>query len=482
MDLIVTHAAADFDALSSLVAAKKLYPHSRLFLAGSQEKNVREFLSLSKDLLELENDKSCRIDDISRVILVDTRHKGRIGKAAELIDKIGIEVVIYDHHPRTRYDIKPSRDIYKRVGATVTMLIEMIKEKGIRLSPLEATLMALGIYEETGNLTYRTTTKKDVDAVSFLISSGANLGVVSSFLNRELSESELSTLSSLIELTEVFEIKGVNVAITRITTDRYLGEVGLLVQKLLDVENFNIIFVLIEMGKKIHLMARSRTALIDVNSILKSFGGGGHTTAASATIKDREAEDVKKELLEVLKKRIKAKLYARDIMTKKVKRIKADLRIKDARKILEKSKGSALLIMRGEKLLGILTKEGIKKAFQHSLEHSKVKGYMSTKLFPVKERTPLAELKKIILSRNIGHLPVIKNKRVAGLVTRTGILKTLFNGTFKGVGYPKGRKKLAKAKYLSINVLGKMQRMLPEEVLRIIKRLAKLAEENYFKD
>ena len=231
MDLIVTHTAADFDALSSLVAAKKLYPDSRLLLSGSQERNVREFLSLSKDLLDIENDKSCRIDDISRLIIVDTRHKTRLGKAAELVDKRGMEIIIYDHHPRTKYDIKASTDIYKKVGATVTILIEMIKKK-VRLTPLEATLMALGIYEETGSLTYRITTTRDVDAVSFLIGCGANLGVVSSFINRELSEEELSTLSTLIESTEVIEVSGINIAITELITDRYPGELGMLVHKL----------------------------------------------------------------------------------------------------------------------------------------------------------------------------------------------------------------------------------------------------------
>ena len=481
MDLIVTHSAADFDALSSLVAAKKLYPNSRLLLPGSQEINVRQFLSLSKDLLDFESDKSCKIDDISKVVLVDTRHKSRIGKAAELIDKDDIEIIIYDHHPRTRYDIKPSKDIYKKVGATVTMLIDAIKEKGIRLTPLEATLMALGIYEETGSLTYRTTTKKDVDAVSFLISGGANLGIVSSFLNRELSENELSTLSTLIESTEVLEINGVNVAITEITTDKYLGELGMLIHKLLDVENFGIIFVFVKMGNKVLLIARSRTSLVDVNSILKSFGGGGHSAAASATIRDKEIKDLKRELLDILKKRIKAKLYARDCMVRKIKQIEPDVKIKDARKILEKSTTGALLVMKGKRLLGILTKEGIKKAFAHNLQHSKVKGYMSTKIFPVKERTPLNKLKKIVFDNNVGYLPVIKNKKLIGLVTRTGILRTLFGTTFKNESRKISAKKLSKAKRTSVNVLNKMERMLPKEVLSIIRRLARLAEKNQFK-
>jgi len=481
MDLIVTHTAADFDALSSLVAAKKLYPDSRLLLPGSQEKNVREFLSLSKDLIDLESDRSCRLDDVNRVILVDTRHKSRIGKAAELIDKGKADIIIYDHHPRTKYDIKPTKDVYKKVGATVTMLLEVIRERGIRLTPLEATLMALGIYEETGSLTYRTTSKKDVDTVSYLMSSGANLGIVSSFINRELSEDELSTLSTLIKSTEVFDINGVSVAITEIRTERYLGELGMLAQKLLDVENFNVIFVLAEMGKKVLMLARSKMSLVDVNSILKSFGGGGHSSAASASVKERTLEEIKGELLRLLRKRIRAKLYARDCMVRKVKRIGPDVRIRDALRALEASKAGALLVVKGKKLLGILTRENVKKAFSHNLEHSRVKGYMLTKIYPVRENTPLHKLRRIIYEKSVGYLPVTKRRMIVGLVTRTAILRTLFDHTFKKEPVKKARKRVPKGESVGINVLSRMRRMISGEVLSIIRRVAKIAEEHQLK-
>lgn len=481
MDLIVTHTAADFDALSSLVAAKKLYPNSRLLLPGSQEKNVREFLSLSKDIIEVESDKSCGLEDISRVVLVDTRHKSRIGRAAELIDRGPADIVIYDHHPRTPYDIKSDKDHYGKVGATVTMLVDAIRERGIALTPLEATLMALGIYEETGSLTYRTTSKKDVDAVSYLISNGANLGIVSSFINRELSIDELTTLSSLIDATEIFDINGVNVAVAEIKRDKYAGELGILVQKLLDVENFKVIFVLAETAGKTLIMGRSRMPLVDVNNILKHFGGGGHSAAASAKIRNRDTRAIKGELLDILRKRVKSKAHARDCMVKMLKYISPDARIKDVRNDLEKSKAGAFVVMQGKKLLGILTKENVKKAFAHNLEHSKVKGYMLTKIYPVKESTSVDELKKIIIDKNAGYLPVMKNKKVIGLVTRTAILKTLFECPSEAKARKKDKRVISRIGTRGINVFSRMKKILPEEVLRIIRRLERFAKERQLK-
>ena len=129
MDLIVTHKNADFDALSSLVAAGKLYPKARLLLPGSQERSVRNFLSLIKDKVKIEDEKTCRMDDVTRLVIVDNRHKSRIGEAASLLNKKDLKVHIYDHHPVTRFDIKAEKDVSKEVGATVTILLEILEKK-----------------------------------------------------------------------------------------------------------------------------------------------------------------------------------------------------------------------------------------------------------------------------------------------------------------------------------------------------------------
>jgi len=101
-DLITTHTNADFDALASMVAARKLYPGARLVLPGSQERAVREFMSLSADIVKIEHEKDARLDDVERLIVVETRSPARIGRMAVLADRKGVEVHVYDHHPRSQ--------------------------------------------------------------------------------------------------------------------------------------------------------------------------------------------------------------------------------------------------------------------------------------------------------------------------------------------------------------------------------------------
>ena len=60
----------------------------------------------------------------------------------------------------------------EEIGATTTIMVELLRQKGIPITPFEATIFALGIYEETGSLTFVSTTERDVQAVAYLISPG----------------------------------------------------------------------------------------------------------------------------------------------------------------------------------------------------------------------------------------------------------------------------------------------------------------------
>jgi tRNA nucleotidyltransferase (CCA-adding enzyme) len=106
-EIITTHINADFDALSSMVAAKKLYPDATIVFPGSQEKNLRNFFihSLSY-LFSFARTKQIDFNAVKRLILVDTRQKDRIGRFSDIIDKEGLDIHIYDHHPPSNDDIK----------------------------------------------------------------------------------------------------------------------------------------------------------------------------------------------------------------------------------------------------------------------------------------------------------------------------------------------------------------------------------------
>lgn len=467
MDLITTHTNADFDALGSLVAAKKLYPNSRLLMPGSQEEAVQEFLALSKEQVIVETEKECRTDDIDRLIIVDTRQKSRIGIASELVDK-GVEVHVYDHHPRMKGDVACDLDVYEEVGATVTMLAGIIRKKRIKLSYLEATIMLLGIYEETGSLTYRSTTKFDVDMVSFLLSHGASLTVVSSYLNRELSEGELSFLTRLINSTERFAVKGVSISFIEVDGATYVGELGVLIHKLIEIENIPVLFVFIRTPqKRIDIIARSRIVSVDVNKVLSHFGGGGHPGAAGAKVREDDLPAVKKRLMAVLKDTIKVTVHAEDIMARDLKTVSANDTIMRVKKILLKENLGGMAVVDKGKLTGIITLAGLNKALKHGYGHSRVKGYMLRKPITVRPETPLYAIHKIISEKDAGVIPVIDSGTMIGVINRTDVLRNVHDSLFL--------KPREVKKHIVLNLAKKMPPVIPEEIIALMKRAGALS-------
>jgi tRNA nucleotidyltransferase (CCA-adding enzyme) len=293
MEVISTHIHADFDALASMVAAAKLYPKARLLFPGSQERNVREFLQETKFPLQVERLKGFPLDTITRLVLVDVKRGTRIGALKELLSRPELEVHVYDHHPAHPKDITGRLEVVREVGATTTILVGLLRDQEAAITPQEATLFALGIYEETGFLTFTNTTETDLHAAAYCLSRGANLPLVSDFIRRELTAQQVGLLNELIRSAETHTVNGARVVVSTASLDRYVGDLAMLTHKLRDMENINVLFTLVRMDNRVHLVARSRLDVVDVGRIVEAFGGGGHATAASATIKDLTLFQVK---------------------------------------------------------------------------------------------------------------------------------------------------------------------------------------------
>src|SRR5512139_2619422 len=189
MDVITTHINADFDSLGSMLAAKKLYPDAVLVFPGSQESSLRRFF-LESVLYTIPLEKLRRIDlaSVRRLILVDIRQWDRIGRFQQLVGNPDVEVHLYDHHPPTDRDIHGDVEVYKPYGASVTLMVELLRERSIPLTPEEATILMLGIYEDTGCLTFSSTTVNDLQAAAYLLGCGADLNAVSNLITPELTQ------------------------------------------------------------------------------------------------------------------------------------------------------------------------------------------------------------------------------------------------------------------------------------------------------
>jgi len=434
MEVITTHTNADFDSLASMIAAKKLYPNAVLVFPGSQERNLRDFFIHSTlYALEVERIKNIDLQEVERLILVDTRQISRIGKFSEIVFKPGLEIHIYDHHPPSSEDLHGSLEVISEVGATMTLLLNVLKEKGIEVTPDEATVMMLGIYEDTGNLTFPSTKEEDFKAAGYLLQKGANLNVLSNVITKELTAEQVFLLNDLIQSATRYTIHGIDVVIAQASLDHYIGDIAILVHKLKDMENLDVLFVLVRMEDRIYLIGRSRLEEVNVSEIASEFGGGGHPTAASATVKGMTLVEAHDRLMRALKEMVRPKRAARDVMVYPVKTIEPDRTLEEAGEILSRYNLNILTVFYGEKVIGLISKQVIENAVRHGLKDSLVKEYMTTEFSTVSPDIPFSHVQELIIGQNQSLLPVIEKDRLVGTISVGDVMRVLQEEMIKSV-------------------------------------------------
>lgn len=430
MDIITSHTNLDFDGLASMIAAHKIYPNGNMYFSGSLNKNVKEFMALHRDSFIIKNPSGLNLSKINKLIIVDTQSPERLGKFEKCVLNNDIKLIIFDHHTSlynnsNKLPFKTYLKITEPLGATTTIFVEKIRKKGISITPLEATVFALGIYEDTGSLTFESTTSRDVKAVAYLLEKGANLNFISNFLSKPLKENQRRLFEKLIMEREYLNLNGVKIMISRTELKEYIGGLSLIANRLKEIDDAQIIILIVRMGDKIYITARSEGDLIDLNNLLKNYNGGGHIRAASGILRNKNIQQVKQQLLRDIKINLKSLKTAADIMSSPVKAISPETTITEANKILLRYGHTGLPITENGKIVGIISRRDIEKAKHYGLGHAPVKGFMSRNVVTITPDTVLPEIQHLMIANNIGRLPVIEKGKLVGIVTRTDILKQL---------------------------------------------------------
>jgi tRNA nucleotidyltransferase (CCA-adding enzyme) len=169
MQLIMTHEQADFDALASMLGAHLLVPEAYALLPRQINRNGRDILDKYGQELGFSTISDLPNRHIQQVYLVATQS---LVTLRGLTDET--KVCVIDHHPRKKQSHPEWEMVLENSGACSTLLVEKIQKANLELSSLEATMLLLGIYEDTGSLGYSNTTPRDARAVAFLLEHGAD--------------------------------------------------------------------------------------------------------------------------------------------------------------------------------------------------------------------------------------------------------------------------------------------------------------------
>jgi tRNA nucleotidyltransferase (CCA-adding enzyme) len=424
MDIILSHNNLDCDGLAAMVAMSRLRPGAIPVLLGSQNRNVRDLIERYAGLLRSSRLRDLPKQPLERIILVDTQQLPSDESLQRRILASRPTIEIYDHHPRDESAVPAEQTRLDTTGATTTMLIEDMQQQGIHLSSQEATILLLGIYEDTGHLTYTTTTPRDVRAAAWLLEQGADLKVVADYIDRPLSTRQWDVYETLQANAAVEHVNGYAILLTTARAPDYVEEISTLAHKLTDLYDPDASFVLVqmEMDNVVQVIARSRNAAIDVAAILKPLGGGGHAPAAAALVRGRDLHDVKTQLWDTLRQGLAPAVTAADLMTRELHAISTGTSIADAYDALRRYGHEALPILDNDRLVGLITRRDADKAMLHGLGDRPVEAFATFDMPTITPRTSLIDIQDTMQQNNIGQLPVLDGGRLVGIVTRTDVI------------------------------------------------------------
>ncbi len=459
MDLILTHEHADFDAVGSQLAVHKLVPTARPVLPARCNRNVRHFMRLYWDELPFIEIKDLPREHVARAIIVDTQHLQTLRGIGK---KTAVEVI--DHHA-LRDPLPPSWQVtIEEVGAATTLMCERLKEAHIRLTPIEATLLTLGVFEDTGSLSYGTTTARDAYAAAWLLEQGASNDVVREFLHHPLAEEQRLLYEQLLESAQTHIVEGHPIVIATAHAPQMIEEIATLAHKLRDLLDPAAIFLLVDLGSHIQMVARSSVDAVDVGAAAEEFGGGGHGRAAAAILREKPLDEARSALLDVLPRMIRPSITVADLMSRGVQTLPPETPARDAAALMRRYGFEGFPIVDDGHIVGLLTRRAVDRALDHGLTGIRVDQIMEAGSTAVRPTDSMATLQQVMMTSGWGQIPVIDGEgRIVGVVTRTDLIKVL------GHNRPAPRRR--------VEIARRMEEALPPALMGLVREIGHIGRE-----
>lgn len=429
MALILTHEKTDFDAVASQLGAKKLHPSAVALLPHHLNRNVQQFLNLYWDSLPFIRATDWRRRPIDKVILVDTH---TLGNVRGLDANPNVHVI--DHHmghaPKAgwTYEVEP-------VGATSTLLVERLIERGLVLSPEEATLLLLGIYEDTGGLTYDTTTPRDVHAAARMLEQGAQLAVARRFLNVALSDQQRQLYDALLRNVAWLRVEERSIVIAAAdATSGFDDEISSVAHRLRETLTPDGLFVLVQLGDGVQVVARSSVDEIDAGLVARHLGGGGHSRAAAAMVVGSRLDGVAARIRAILPQIVRPTLRVSALMSYGVQTLPVSTPISDVADLMQRygHEGYPVIDVQRGRIVGLVTRRGVDRAMNHDMGGHPVDRIMRPGSVTVRPTDTIERVQELMAAEGWGQIPVVAEDEESdstlpiGIVTRTDLLNALF--------------------------------------------------------
>ncbi|MFO7748568.1 MAG: CBS domain-containing protein [Desulfobacteraceae bacterium] len=420
MKIIVTHKGTDFDALASLVAAKILYPEALPVLPRTINPNLKGFLSIHKDLFDFYESKEIDVNEVTTLIVVDTNSWNRLEGVEQLKTRKDLEVILIDHH--VKGDIEADVTTREETGANITLMIRELARQKKLLTPIQSSLFLMGLYEDTGNLTFPSTLAEDARAAGYLLDRKADLHILSTFLRHAYGKKQKDILFHMIQGAKRQEITGFTVSISSMEIEGHVQNLSMVVQMYREIVNVDAAFGIFRDREKDKCMVigRSRVDELNIGVIMRSMGGGGHPGAGSALIKRGTPQVIQEMIVELIKGNQHSSVMIADIMSFPVVTVNHSSFVEEVADMLRELGCTGMPVVNDdEKIVGVISRRDFRKIKKADDMQAPVKAFMSREVVTIARDKSAIDAARLMIKHDIGRIPVVENGTIIGIVTRS---------------------------------------------------------------
>ncbi len=428
MKILVGHSNMDLDCFGSLALARYLYPRYIPVKSRLIHPMAKGLYSLYHDHLGFMPSRELKDETVEKMVVFDTRNASKIREYMDYIKPFTADVEVYDHHVHNACDIPGALLHEASYGSNTTLVAEELMSRNITITPDAATIALTGIFSDTGSFTHENVNSRDFEAARWLMNQGASIKRVKQFLKVWHQDIQIDIFHKVLNAVSFRNLNGYSLLFCHIYLDDQVGGLSEVVQKVFEVENGDAIFAVFSFEKRNRtlLIGRSQNDAIDLTKIMADWGGGGHPRAASATIKELVSREFVNTLRHYLKDILVPACNAGDIMTREVDVVPDSYTVMESSLFMETTDHTGVPVVDGEaNLVGFISLRDISKARVAGEMQASVRGYMTHKLYTAPPDATLRDLERLFLDYNIGHVPIVKEGKVVGIVTRSDYLRQI---------------------------------------------------------
>jgi len=429
MIIATTHRNTDFDGLASVVAATLIYPDCVPVLPTQVNPNLKPFLSIHKDLFQFRTPEEIELDSVTKLVVVDINRWERLGRLRKLQERQDLAIELWDNHSGEG-NIACNWSCQAETGANITLMVNRLKAENKVLTPIQATLFLAGIYEDTGNLTFPSTTADDAYAAGWLIERKADLGILSTFLKPGYGVKQKDILFNMLKSADRRHINGHQVSINAQEISGHVESLAVVMRMYREILNVDAAFGIFNNPerKRCMVIGRSDSDSLDVGMIMRGLGGGGHPGAGSAMLKKANPQAVEEMIVEFIQSGQQSSVRVSDLMSFPVVTLPSDTTMRQAAVMLREKGCTGLPVTDADgRIVGMLSRRDFKRVKTESRLDSPVKAFMSTKVLTIDPDKSPMQAANIMVKHDIGRLPVITDDKVVGIITRSDTMMYFYD-------------------------------------------------------